>query len=236
MTTPTRAGRTPPCAATIASDIRRTQRATLRKLMSFLMAIKGGRVFSPRARSSLAPRSQLDRANSADLPQTSAQPRRLRSEWMAQMQAVYYRDGEGREPVNDFIDALAPEVQEEIDYTIEMLNRLGPSGAPLPFPIQLPGRWSPARAPLPLWPPALRHPLSAIREPLRATARHRETVGQDPRGAHSCRPGALARFQGPDGCASTQASARRRQRCTVGSLITSDKIVPMPRVTTPVGS
>jgi phage-related protein len=53
---------------------------------------------------------------------------------MAQMQAVYYRDGEGREPVNDFIDALAPEVQEEIDYTIEMLNRLGPSDPPLPFP------------------------------------------------------------------------------------------------------
>ena len=36
------------------------------------------------------------------------------------MQAVYHRDGEGREPVNDFIDALAPEVQEEIDYTIEL--------------------------------------------------------------------------------------------------------------------
>jgi phage-related protein len=50
------------------------------------------------------------------------------------MQAVYYRDSDGREPVNVFIEALAPEVQEELDYTIELLNRLGPSDPPLPFP------------------------------------------------------------------------------------------------------
>lgn len=50
------------------------------------------------------------------------------------MQAVYYRDSDGREPVNDFIDALTPERQEEIDYTISLLNRLGPNDPPLPFP------------------------------------------------------------------------------------------------------
>lgn len=50
------------------------------------------------------------------------------------MQAVYYRDRDGREPVNDFIDALPPERQEEIDSTISMLNRLGPKDPPLPFP------------------------------------------------------------------------------------------------------
>lgn len=50
------------------------------------------------------------------------------------MQAVYYRDSDGREPVNDFIDALTPERQEEIDYAISLLNRLGPNDPPLPFP------------------------------------------------------------------------------------------------------
>ena len=50
------------------------------------------------------------------------------------MQAVYYRDSGGREPVNDFIDSLPPERQEEIDHTVSLLNRLGPSDPPLPFP------------------------------------------------------------------------------------------------------
>lgn len=50
------------------------------------------------------------------------------------MQAVYYRDEDGREPVNDFIDNLAPSEQEEIDHTISLLNRLSPNDPPLPFP------------------------------------------------------------------------------------------------------
>jgi hypothetical protein len=31
------------------------------------------------------------------------------------VQAVYYRKRDGTEPVNEFIDGLAPERQEEID-------------------------------------------------------------------------------------------------------------------------
>ena len=50
------------------------------------------------------------------------------------VQAVYYREVDGTEPVNDFIDGLAPERQEEIDYKIGLLNRLGNSDPPLPFP------------------------------------------------------------------------------------------------------
>ena len=50
------------------------------------------------------------------------------------VQAVYYRQREGIEPVNEFIDGLAPERQEEIDYKIGLLNRLGNADAPLPFP------------------------------------------------------------------------------------------------------
>lgn len=50
------------------------------------------------------------------------------------MQAVYFRDAHGSEPVNDFIDRLPPERQEELDYTISLLNRLGPNDPPLPFP------------------------------------------------------------------------------------------------------
>lgn len=50
------------------------------------------------------------------------------------MQAVYYRAPDGREPVNEYIDSLSPERQEEIDYTIGLLNRLRPDDPPLPFP------------------------------------------------------------------------------------------------------
>lgn len=50
------------------------------------------------------------------------------------MQAVYDRERDGDEPVKDFIDGLAPERQEEIDYKIGLLNRLGNSDPPLPFP------------------------------------------------------------------------------------------------------
>ena len=49
----------------------------------------------------------------------------------AAMQAVYYRNTSGHEPVNDFIDALAVDVQEEIDYTICLLNRLTATDPPL---------------------------------------------------------------------------------------------------------
>ena len=50
------------------------------------------------------------------------------------MQAVYYRDPAGREPVNDFIDGLAPERQEEVDFKISLLNRVTNNDPPLPFP------------------------------------------------------------------------------------------------------
>jgi phage-related protein len=50
------------------------------------------------------------------------------------MQAVFYRDDGGNEPVNEFLDRLSPERQEEIDHAIRMLNRLGPNDPPLPFP------------------------------------------------------------------------------------------------------
>jgi hypothetical protein len=50
------------------------------------------------------------------------------------VQAVYYRDMNGVEPVNDFIDGLAPERQEEIDYKINLLNRTASNDPPLPFP------------------------------------------------------------------------------------------------------
>jgi phage-related protein len=50
------------------------------------------------------------------------------------VQPVYYRDSTGVEPVNDFIDALPPERQEELDFKIGLLNRLTASDPPLPFP------------------------------------------------------------------------------------------------------
>jgi phage-related protein len=58
------------------------------------------------------------------------------------MQAVYYRDRDRREPVNEFIDTQLVDVQEEIDYTIDLLNRLTATDPPLPFPLssQVAGR------------------------------------------------------------------------------------------------
>jgi len=50
------------------------------------------------------------------------------------VQAVYYRDPNGREPVNEFLDSLAPERQEEIDFKISPLNRVAKNDPPLPFP------------------------------------------------------------------------------------------------------
>ena len=47
---------------------------------------------------------------------------------------MYYRDSNGVEPVNEFIDALAPERQEELDFKIGLLNRLTSTDPPLPFP------------------------------------------------------------------------------------------------------
>jgi len=47
------------------------------------------------------------------------------------VQAVYYRDKDGAEPVNDFVDGLAPERQEEIDFKIGLLNRVANNDPPL---------------------------------------------------------------------------------------------------------
>ena len=54
---------------------------------------------------------------------------------MARMQAVYYRDPGGREPVSDFIDDLKPvAAQVAVDNQIDRLNILEHTDPPLPFP------------------------------------------------------------------------------------------------------
>ncbi len=53
---------------------------------------------------------------------------------MARLQAVYYRDSEGLEPVNQFIDALDPKAQEALDWHISLLNDLDEDDPPLAFP------------------------------------------------------------------------------------------------------
>jgi putative component of toxin-antitoxin plasmid stabilization module len=54
---------------------------------------------------------------------------------MAKMQAVYYRDAQGRQPVSDFIETLSPiAVQVAVDNQIDRLNMLTPADPPLPFP------------------------------------------------------------------------------------------------------
>jgi len=53
---------------------------------------------------------------------------------MAKMHAVYYRDADGVEPVDDFIDHLPPRVQASLDLQIDRLNDLRDIDPPLPFP------------------------------------------------------------------------------------------------------
>lgn len=48
--------------------------------------------------------------------------------------AVYYRDPEGREPVDEFIDRLSPAAQVAVDHKCDLLNGLAPDAPPLAFP------------------------------------------------------------------------------------------------------
>jgi len=47
---------------------------------------------------------------------------------------VYYRRGDGSEPVGEFIDQLEERKQPTIDLQIDRLNDRPPSAPPLPFP------------------------------------------------------------------------------------------------------
>jgi phage-related protein len=49
-------------------------------------------------------------------------------------QAVYYRDSHGREPVREFVESLADEVQAALDNQIDRLNLLSDEIPHLPFP------------------------------------------------------------------------------------------------------
>jgi len=51
------------------------------------------------------------------------------------MQAVYYRDQSGYEPVKEYLDGLPSEHRDAIFIAIDLLNRLQPSDPPLPFPL-----------------------------------------------------------------------------------------------------
>jgi len=49
-------------------------------------------------------------------------------------QAVFYRDEDGREPVNDFIASLDPRAQASVDWTIDLLNGLTDGSPELGYP------------------------------------------------------------------------------------------------------
>jgi phage-related protein len=53
---------------------------------------------------------------------------------MTNLQAVYYRDAGGTEPVSDFIDGLHPDRQVVLDNQIDRLNMLNNEMPHLPFP------------------------------------------------------------------------------------------------------
>jgi len=49
-------------------------------------------------------------------------------------QAIYYRDADGDEPANAFIETLDPVCQSEVDWRISLLNGLTDANPELPFP------------------------------------------------------------------------------------------------------
>lgn len=53
---------------------------------------------------------------------------------LGNLQAVFYRDSDGAEPVSDFIDRLEEHVQVSIDAQIDRLNLLSDTVPRLPFP------------------------------------------------------------------------------------------------------
>jgi len=53
---------------------------------------------------------------------------------MPHTRAIYYRDGRGRQPVEEFIDELPLRHQVVVDLAIDRLNGLHPSEPPLAFP------------------------------------------------------------------------------------------------------
>ena len=53
---------------------------------------------------------------------------------MANLQAVYYRESDGSEPVDDFISRLNTKRQVVLDNQIDRLNMLTPKRPHLPFP------------------------------------------------------------------------------------------------------
>ena len=55
---------------------------------------------------------------------------------VARTQAVFYRDPNGREPVDEFIERLSPKRAAKIDeYVEEYLNGRSPAAPPPEFPI-----------------------------------------------------------------------------------------------------
>jgi hypothetical protein len=98
------------------------------------------------------------------------------------VQAVYHRERNGVEPVDDLIDALAPERQEELDFKIGLLNRLTSADPLLPFPhsSQVEGQLrEPAMS---LRSRSLPDLLSAVRELVRPAACDREADRNAPPG------------------------------------------------------
>jgi phage-related protein len=53
---------------------------------------------------------------------------------VADFQAVFYRDGSGREPVPEFLDSLDDDSQAAIEHQIGRLNLLSDAVPHLPFP------------------------------------------------------------------------------------------------------
>jgi phage-related protein len=53
---------------------------------------------------------------------------------MSSFQAVFYRDGSGREPVRDFLESLDEDAQVAIEHQIGRLNLLSDRTPHLPFP------------------------------------------------------------------------------------------------------
>src|SRR5213593_997024 len=117
---------------------------------------------------------------------------------MTKTQAVFYRDRQGQEPVDAFIDSLdRAAAQVAIDNAIDLLNGLSPSAPPLAFPhsSQLAGELRELRAHYGRTHYRILYQRSGNLFILLHA--HRQAQRRSPQRRHPYRPGALSGLQGP---------------------------------------
>jgi len=128
------------------------------------------------------------------------------------MQAVFYRDPDGNEPVLDVLKAPPDRKRAVIENQLDRLNMQEPDKPPLPQPwtSQIEGELREFRRPL--RPGALPGALPALGQSPNPAAPDPQDHGQGAQARHRDCEGALGRLQATDGRRQAHTAAGRRAR------------------------